>query len=67
MRLDKKFENNPLFKEIEQLCNELPINKVLEKMLELQNGLSNNMQKKMELLHYELTKMKKCLNSRKGV
>ena len=67
MKLDKKFENNPLYKEIEILCNELPLNKVIEKMIELQNGLPNDMQKKMELLHYELTKIKKCLNKAKEV
>lgn len=61
MKLDKKHEGNPLFKEVERLCNELPINKVLEKMLEILLGVPEDAQKRLELLHYELTKMKKCL------
>ena len=62
MKLDKKYESNPLYIEIEKLCNELPINKVLEKMLELMNGLPDDMNKRIELFHYELVKMKKCLD-----
>ena len=62
VKLDKKYEKNPLYIEIEQLCNELPINKVLEKMLELMNGMPNDMEKRIEVFHYELTKMKKCLD-----
>lgn len=62
MKLDKKYENNPLCIEVEQLCNELPITKVLEKMLELMNGLPDDIDKRIELFHYELVKMKKCLD-----
>jgi len=67
VKLDKKYENNPLYREIEQLCNELPINKVLEKMLELMNGMPDDMEKRIEVFHYELTKMKKCLDYAKSV
>lgn len=62
MKLDKKYEKNPLYIEVEQLCNELPITKVLEKMLELMNGLPDDIDKRIELFHYELVKMKKCLD-----
>ena len=60
MRVDKKFENTPIYKEIVELCNSLPIDKVLAKMLEILNGGVKG-QQRAELLHYELTKMKKCL------
>ena len=66
MKLDKRFMDSPMYKEVEQLCNELPINKVLEKMLEILNGFPNSTPddelKRLETLHYELTKMKKCLD-----
>ena len=54
----KNIENIRLYKEVKQLCNELPITKVLEKMLELMNGMPDSMEKRVKMLHYELTKMK---------
>lgn len=66
MKLDKNFINNPLYVEVEKLCNEIPINKVLEKMLEILNGFPGSTPqdeiKRLETLHYELTKIKKCLD-----
>jgi hypothetical protein len=63
MKLEKAFENNPKYKEVERLCNALPICLVLRKMLEIQDHVPS--EKRLDTLHYELTKAERQLNYEK--